>query len=746
MEFSYLKKILWKLKWYLLVVPVICGALTYFLISLKPKMYVSKAQLATGITDQEKVTLGENNDNWNVIGNKFANFLAFLEAKEILTMIAYKLLINDLESGKPFKVVGNKKLVKNHLVNADLVKILPLLKGKYDSIKVLDKNTASDQLILSALNAYGYDLKSVKKMVSSSRVLTSDFVKIEAKTENQYLSAFVANQFCLEVIRFNNYTETKKFGNSLNFFTELKDQKKKELDNKMDSLQKFKENSNLVNYTIQSESKLTQIANLEENRNEELKKVSSLKSAIAQLKSKIGAAGATAGEDVFQNAKIIALQDKIVKMSQRYYSGNSSNKRLADSIQTLRSDLENRIYLLSKNTDQDDLELKSKQELVAKKLNYEIDLSMAQSNYQIIESLLHNLKSNISNIVSDESKISNLEMQISTARQEYLAIEEKYNQAKNISLNSGGNLRQIEFGQPADEPEPTHILLFTLLSAIVGGLIVSGGGVTLALLDNSIRTADRFEEMTSMKAIGTISKQGSGSLSLNQLVGLFQNNAEEKEMLEQQLRSIRYEVIKNSSKILLFSSLTESQGKSFILFSMAYSLSKNGAKILIIDTNFKNNTLSLLFESHLFQNFMQKMDEGRLLSAESNSFEENDSTPSTILFANNDFVKQTGFANIDIIGSSNSTNSPFEIFNDKDFRKLLQALTQKYDYVFMEGSALNSFSDSKELTDFVDKVVLTINADYVLTKADKLSLKFLMSQGDKFMGAILNKVELSDIK
>lgn len=745
MDLALVKKLLWKLKWYILVVPIVCGGITYYLISLKPKQYTSKAQLATGITDQEKVTLGENDNNWNVIGNKFANFLAFIDSKEIISMVSYKLLINDLIAQKPFRRPSQEEFAKAHFTKKEITDLLPIIKNKFDSLILLDKNIPVDKRILDLINLYDYDIKSLKKSLSSSRVLTSDFIKVEVKSENQYLSAFIANQYCQEVIRFNNYTEARRFGNSLSFFKDLMIKKKTELELKMDTLRKFKENSQLVDFEKQSTSKLDQISELERNRNEELKKISSLRSAIEEMKRKIGASGSTAGEDVLQNSRITSLQDKIQKLSQKYYSGNTSNKRLADSIQVLRDELENRIYLISKNTN-NDFEEKSKQELITKKLNFEIELSMAQSNYGIIENLLRGLKGNISSIVSDEGGIAALEMEIEAAKQEYISIEDKYNQARNISLLSGGNLRQIEFGQPADEPESTHIMLFTLLSAFAGGIIVAGAGVGLAMVDQSIRTPERFEDFTGLKPLGFINRIGKKDINLQELVELFHRNEKQKSDFEQQLRGLRYELIKDKSKVVLFTSLNSGHGKSFTIFSLAYSLSQNGSRVLIIDTNFKNNSLSVLFDNFLFQNFMQKLDEGRLLSAENGQNEEGEFFPSKILYSNNDFVKRTGFDNIDIIGSANSEKSPFEIFNDRDFHKLIIALVQRYDFIFMEGSAMNDFSDSKELMEFVDKVVLVVSADYSISKIDRQSIKFLTSLGERMLGGVVNKVDKGDFK
>ncbi len=744
MDFSYIKKILWKLKWFIVILPILSGVITFFLIQSKPKQFNSKAQLATGITDQERVTIDDNDNNWNVISNRFANFLAFIESKEIVNMISYKLVLHDLQSNRPFRKLSKEKLNKQGFTDEELEKCIPILQNKFDSIILLDLNNEEDKRLNQLIKLYNYDQKTISKMVSINRVMSSDFVKIESKSENPQLSSYLANEYCTEIIRFNFVTETRRFGNSLSFFGDLLKQKKLELESKIDTLRRFKENSNVVNFNLQSEAKLNQIAMLEENRNEELKKISSYQSAINQIKIKIGSAGAAAGEEVFQNQAVIILQNKIQKLTQRFYNGNTGNKGLNDSIQNYRAELENKIYLLSKNSGGGTLEATAKQELITKKLNYEIDLAMAQSNYTIIQGLLSNLKSTMSTIVADEGQIAALELQINAAREEYINIETKYNQARNISLNKGGNLRQIEKAQPNDQPEPTHILMFTIISAILSAGLVIGGGVAYSFLDKRIRNPDRFELFTGIKSIGFIHKINHKNLDLKRLIDLLQKDNKDV-ILEQELRSLRYELIKDRSRSILFTSLAEGQGKSLVIFSLAYSLSKNGSKILIIDTNFKNNSLSILFENFLFQNYMDQLDEGHLLNAENISNEDSKSFPSKVLYSSSDFIKKTGFDNIDIIGSSNTKKSPFEIFNDKDFKHLVQVLSDKYDYIFMEGSSLNKYTDSKELMEFTEKVVLVTKADYILGAADKISLKFLNSQGVKVIGGIVNYVESDEL-
>ena len=100
---------------------------------------------------------------------------------------------------------------------------------------------------------------------------------------------------------------------------------------------------------------------------------------------------------------------------------------------------------------------------------------------------------------------------------------------------------------------------------------------------------------------------------------------------------------------------------------------------------------------------------------------------------------------VDILGNKGSYLSPSEVFAGKDFDHMINRLADEYDYIFLEGAAMNDYSDSKELIDFVDKVIVVFSADSEIKQADKVDLAFLKGLGNKFMGAVLNKVDLKDL-
>jgi len=58
---------------------------------------------------------------------------------------------------------------------------------------------------------------------------------------------------------------------------------------------------------------------------------------------------------------------------------------------------------------------------------------------------------------------------------------------------------------------------------------------------------------------------------------------------------------------------------------------------------------------------------------------------------------------------------------------------------------MNNYSDTKELTQYVDKVIAVFGAENDIKTIDKESIDYLSNLGSKFMGAILNKMDLRNL-
>ena len=106
----------------------------------------------------------------------------------------------------------------------------------------------------------------------------------------------------------------------------------------------------------------------------------------------------------------------------------------------------------------------------------------------------------------------------------------------------------------------------------------------------------------------------------------------------------------------------------------------------------------------------------------------------------------TTIPNTDIVGCSEGNHTPAEVLPKGHLLENLPRIAESYDYVFIEGAALNNHADSKELSKYVDGIIAVFSARSVMRQTDKESVQFLKSTGEKFMGSVLNYVDVSSMK
>lgn len=743
MEFSYYLIQLRK-KWkYFLLTAIIASSLTFVLVSMKKKQFYSRAQLSAGITDNRQVSFEKNELSWSDINNMFNNFLEFLNSKELSYMISYRITMLEIENQGRFKPKDYSKLLT--VYSQEQLDLLAYrIKEKYKNMQVLDLADSSDAELENLMKAMYYNPSLLRKGIGVSRITGTDYVKVEAKSENPYFSSQLVNIFCEEAIRIHNERELKIAEMSVSFFRQLLDEKKRDFEKKLDSLTRTKAGNDVIDMTSQSSAQIERLSSLENSRNEELQKIEGLRKALASIDRQLSNSEKKAIEENLSNSKIINIKSKIELMNEVFIgSSGSKRKAISDSINNLRVMLEKEINKQSAGNGGGS---SASKELMAKKTDYEIELSMSEARLNSLMSIIGQTKATLSKFVGNEASITPLEMSVNLAKEEYSRVVDKYNDAINDAMKKGALIRQIEIGSPAIDPEPTHRVILTAVAGIASMVVVSAIIFGLVFFDNTIKNPYNFENKIGLPLIGFVYKYQTKIENLSKVFFDKVPKSDDETKFKEQLRSIRFEIEKSGARSILFTSKEPGEGKTFIITSLAYSLVLNHRKVLIVDTNFKNNSLTNIFSDKVNIKNNKGINEQRLINAVDEMLSLNSPQGSQ----NHEEVAEgvalkTGIDGLDIICSKSSNLSPSEMFYDKHFAGFIDVLKNNYDYILMEGPCLNIYSDTKELSVYCDKVVGIFSANKAMNQIGRESIKYLKTLGDKYLGSILNNVDKDDL-
>ncbi|MDZ4844071.1 MAG: hypothetical protein SH857_00830 [Chitinophagales bacterium] len=720
MDLMYFFKVLMKRKWLILLIMLLSVGVTYFLTGEQEDVYMAGAKLATGIVDNQ-----DDDGKYmppQKIETKFNNLIQNLNSKSVVTLLSYKLFLHDISNNED--AFRNPSALKDLYSSDEINNGIATVKMKQDSLAILLPGKEQDKQVIEMLKVLKYDYDALRLALKPQRLKDSDYIQVEFRSENPELSAFAANELCTEFIRYYKSDKSKRESSEIKLFNTQQEDKLKSLNERKEELNHFKLENNIHDLYAQKGAIYAQIKEFEMLREGEKSKIPSYQTTINNLNRDQEESEQSSLRKQEQNRKINNLRSEINYLNDKYINEGSKDKKLLSQIEKLKGELRAAIDEGSSSTNNNSGEIKTIKE------NSQVELQIAQTSVASIDQKIQSLKNELAVLVSFEPKIDDLESRIEQAEEAYKEVTAQLSIAQSEAIQSESSLKREEEASPPREPEPTKQIFYSLFSGMLSLSFCVVLFFVLEYIDVSIKSPAQFERFTNLRLLGYLNQINFISFNLDvnfidlNLESIFHNKNQnpQLETFKQLIRKIRFEIESTDAKRFLFTSTREHEGKTFAMISLAYTLSLNNKKVLLIDTNFKNNTLTNMLSAKpsLEKHFNQSL-------------------------VKEDIITKSKLKGIDVIGCYEGNYSPSEVFSQSNFHNLVNDLSQHYDFIFMEGAALNEYSDSKELISIVEKVISVFSTNSVIKDQDKSSIAYLRGLGDKFMGAILNKVDINNL-
>jgi uncharacterized protein involved in exopolysaccharide biosynthesis/Mrp family chromosome partitioning ATPase len=722
MDFVYLLRVLSKRKWIIIFSTIIAAGIAWFFTRNEEKQYLSTSQISTGFTSNDIVKLSDNSDFYET-DTKFNNVVVTFTSPTVISLLSYRVMLHDLQNpAQPFrKLTAEQKMSPVFMqVNAGHAKIL--LQHKLDSMSLLTSYKPEEKKMLEYLKLYGYDYNSILQNLSVYRVERTDYIQINYTSENPELSAFMVNTVFQEFVRYYKFIRTERSEVAIDTLQSLLEKYKSERDEKNQVLKSTGGSGTNGNTSYDQ-----QLSTLQGQLADERKNNTRANIELQKINSKLASLGSA--DQTTSNAELIAIKNQMTAAYNQYLQSGSTDQAALDLYNRLKSQYQSK--LLTVSTPQNSTNELNK--LLSEKSDREVDIQASNAQITYLQGQIAALQNTIASQVNKSATAQILSQDAELANKEYAAAQQRYNDALDMNNAAVNNFHQILVGQPAIEPLPSKRYLIVGMAGgsvfVLSVLII----IFLTYLDSSIKTPFIFSRVVNLRLLSMVNFMNLKNKMLADVVANT-NVAEDSEeknrnnVFRESIRKLRYEIEHSGKKVFLFTSTKKGQGKTTLIQALSYSLSLSKKKVLIVDTNFCNNDLTVQLEGTpvLEQIVVPEL------------------TDQILENVKNAAVEVKGGA-VYLIGCGGGDYTPSEILPSKHLLMHLQKLTEIYDYVFLEGPPLNDFSDSKELTEYVDGVVAIFSAKHIIKQIDKESISFFKSLNGKFCGSVLNMVELENL-
>ena len=184
--------------------------------------------------------------------------------------------------------------------------------------------------------------------------------------------------------------------------------------------------------------------------------------------------------------------------------------------------------------------------------------------------------------------------------------------------------------------------------------------------------------------------------------------------------NIQYINKDEKSTAIMLTSTTPANGKTFVTANLAITLAQANKRVILVDSDIRKPRLHKVFE---LENTMGLSD---YLRNSSDGL----------------YIRKTNIENLSIVTAGTMVNNPSELIGQEKFKKTIEALKEKYDYVIIDSSPILMVTDSILVSRVVDATILI--AIYNKTRIDDLksAVRRINYVGGNVAGVVVNRTKI----
>lgn len=587
----------------------------------------------------------------------------------------------DLLSGYPFA----QRVATRLNLNKD-PRFLAGLPGKFNH--ELSADEAASRLVQSVRVNYRAGTRLIDVFVTQKDTLTA---------------TTLANAYADEYIRFGMERRAEVNRAASSFLMEESARLRGELKISEEELQKFRErerSASLEKMQQNSEGKISELSNA----------LSAVQIRISQLDNDLKDASVKTGDtqallalpSVSTQPKVMELNQEIsdaerqfTLLKQRYRSEHPAYVAAQTQINSLQQD-RNKVLDDVVNLLKNERQRLQNQENELKKANEEEQTRLLSATGKSVE-------------------YNDLTRAVQTNKAMYDAILARIAE---IDVTKGMNDAAVKIYERAIAAVPLKVGALDTYIRRIGIGLACGLGIALGLhfLDQSVKTIDEVEEITSIPVLTALPKKTtSGSPELDVV-----SNREG--MIAEGFRSLRTSLAMSAHadkrKVFLFTSAQPSEGKTFSSTNFAATLSQQGLKTLLIDADLRRPMVSRVLFGESRKPGLTEVLSGRCALA--------------------DAVIETKVADLLVLPAGSRVSNPAELLAKQEFRALVVEALTRYDRVVIDSAPVLAVSDSLLIAPHVDATCLVVRSFKTPRKTLRRAVKALDEIDCPPVGIVLN--------
>jgi succinoglycan biosynthesis transport protein ExoP len=314
-----------------------------------------------------------------------------------------------------------------------------------------------------------------------------------------------------------------------------------------------------------------------------------------------------------------------------------------------------------------------------------------------------------------------LDREVQSSRQIYDSLMQRAKETGVSSELRTSNIRVVDRAERPLKPVTPQKALNELLALFGGTVLACGLVLFFEYMDSRIKTPDEIKAHLGLPHLGLLPALGPGKKGDE--YPLVSNGVPAN--FSEAFRGIRTNVLFSSaqegSKSIVVTSTGPGEGKSMVAANLAISLAQASQRVLLIDADMRKPKVHEVF-SVAQEPGLSNVLVGNAKASES--------------------VRKTAASGLWILPAGKIPPNPAELVGSARFRDFLGSLKDHFDWVIVDSPPVMAVTDAALAAHFASGVVFVVGADMTSRHAAMRALDQLEQANAKFVGAVLNRVDL----
>ena len=316
-----------------------------------------------------------------------------------------------------------------------------------------------------------------------------------------------------------------------------------------------------------------------------------------------------------------------------------------------------------------------------------------------------------------------LQRQLSVAQGTYEQLLKQFQSVQIIENQNVGNARLVEEGSVPSKAIYPIISLNLSLGGFLAILLGLGTALLLESMDRSLKDIEEAQLLLDLPLLGTVPLVAG---EVNNNIGYSAQNP--RLLIEQPHALINaFEIIQTNLKfslpdrnlqVLMVTSSTPGEGKSFSASNLATVMSRKGQRVLLIDADMRRPRQHKIWQKPNIKGLSNILINQTCLE---------------------DAIIQT-LPNLDLLTAGTSPPNPLSLLDSQSMEDLIKFARQNYDFVIVDTSPLMAVADPLVISNFVDGTLLVVRLGQVHSQEVVMAKALLDQSKVPVLGMLLNGI------